>query len=105
MLVFTSTLDENQAFIEETHKKITIKYNEIKKLEEEIKTYQEALYQVRNIEDMRTPFEDLFKARFVALRFGKLPVDLADRLRFYEQKPFIFLPIRGKKMALFGAYI
>jgi len=102
---FTSTLDENQAFIEETHKKITIKYNEIKKYEEEIKTYQEALYQVRNIEDMQTPFEDLFKARFVALRFGKLPVDLADRLRFYEQKPFIFLPFAEKDGVIWCLYM
>lgn len=105
IVCFTSNIDEIQAFIEDSHKKITIKYNEIKKIEDEIKTYQEALFQVRNIENMKTPFEDLFKARFVALRFGKLPLDVADRLRFYEQKPFIFLPFAERDGVIWCLYM
>ena len=105
IVCFTSNIDEIQAFIEDSHKKITVKYNEIKKIEDEIKTYQEALFQVRNIENMKTPFEDLFKARFVALRFGKLPLDVADRLRFYEQKPFIFLPFAERDGVIWCLYM
>ena len=105
IVCFTSNIDEIQAFIEDSHKKITVKYNEIKKIEDEIKTYQEALFQVRYIENMKTPFEDLFKARFVALRFGKLPLDVADRLRFYEQKPFIFLPFAERDGVIWCLYM
>ena len=102
---FTSSLDDIQAFIENSHKQITVKFNEIKAIEEEIKTYKEALFQVQNIENMKTPFEDLFKARFVALRFGKLPADMADRLRFYEQKPFIFLPFAEREGVIWCLYL
>jgi len=105
IVCFTSSIDKIQAFIEQSHKKITAKYSAIQKIKEEIKTYEDALFQVRNIENMKTPFEDLFKARFVALRFGKLPIDVADRLRFYDQKPFIFLPFAERDGVIWCLYL
>lgn len=98
-------LDEIRDFIETSHREITEKYTEIKKTEEEIKTYQEALFQVKNIESMNTPFEDLFKTRFIVIRFGKLPIDVADRLRFYDQKPFLFLPFAERDGVIWSMYV
>lgn len=102
---FTSSIDQIQAFIEESHKKITVQYNEIKKIEDDNKLLEEALFQVKNIENMQTPFEDLFNARFVSLRFGKLPLDVADRLRFYDQKPFVFLPFAERDGVIWCLYL
>ncbi|HPS18758.1 MAG TPA: V-type ATPase 116kDa subunit family protein [Bacilli bacterium] len=98
-------IEEIGQLVESTHQGFTDKYAEIKKSEEQIKTYQEALFQVRNIISMKTPFEDLFKLRFLLLRFGKLPRDTADRLRFYDQKPFIFLPFAERDGVVWCLYM
>lgn len=89
---FISSLDEIHQYIEDEHKKVSDRYNEIKVVEDEIKTYEQALFQVQKVEDMNIAFEDFFNAKFVSIRFGKLPSDVVERLRFYEQKPFIFVP-------------
>lgn len=101
----SSTIDEIRSLVENSRTMFVTKNAEIKKLEEEIKTYEDALYQVKNVSNLNTPFEELFKARFAVLRFGKIPSDTADRLRFYEQKPFVFVPFSEKEGSIWCMYL
>ena len=92
------TIDEIHSYIEETHKTISDCFNFINNSMEEVKRYREALDQVKNLEDFDISLDDLFHAKFVSLRFGKLPLDAVERLRFYSHKPFIFVPFHEDKM-------
>lgn len=100
-----SDIDNIQVFIDESYKEIKEKYAKIKHLEQEKHQVSEALFQVENIEDLGIPFDDLFNTKYVALRFGKLPVDVADRLRFYQQKPFLFIPFVERDGVIWSLYI
>lgn len=102
---FVSDIDTIQVFIDESYKEIKEKYERIKQLENDKRQVAEALFQVENIEDLGIAFDDLFHTKYVALRFGKLPVDVADRLRFYQQKPFIFIPFVERDGVIWSLYV
>jgi V/A-type H+-transporting ATPase subunit I len=93
----TASLDEMHQYLVDSHQVFSGQFNRIKQLEADIKRYKEALQQIENIEGFDISFEDLFHAKFVSLRFGKLPLDSVERLRFYRHKPFIFMPLHEDK--------
>lgn len=100
-----SDIDDIQVFIDDSYADIKEKYDQIKDLENDKNQIAEALFQIENIEDFGIPFDDLFNTKYVALRFGKLPVDVADRLRFYQQKPFLFIPFVERDGVIWSLYI
>lgn len=91
------SLDEMHQYIVDSHQVFSNQFNRIKQLEADIKKYKDALRQIEAFEDFDFSFEDLFHAKFVSLRFGKLPSDSVERLRFYRHKPFIFLSLHEDK--------
>lgn len=64
--------------------------NHIKELQEFIRKYQDALIQVHNIENLDIPLDDLFACEFISIRFGRLPNDSVEKLRFFQSRPFVF---------------
>jgi len=90
-------IDEMHQYIVAKHEVFRQKLLEAKNLEDDIDKYKEALLQVENLEGIDLSFDDLFHTKFVSLRFGKLPIDIVDRLRFYKHKPFIFVPFHEDK--------
>ncbi len=62
----------------------------IKELEDHIREYNDALIQVKNIDSLDIPLEDLFACEFVSIRFGRLPNDSVEKLKFFQSKPFVF---------------
>jgi V/A-type H+-transporting ATPase subunit I len=62
----------------------------IKKIEDHIQKYTDALIQVQNIQSLDIPLEDLFACEFIKLRFGRLPNDSVEKLKFFRSKPFVF---------------
>lgn len=64
--------------------------NRIKELEDHIRKYKDALIQVRHIESLDIPLDDLFACEFISIRFGRLPNDSVEKLRFFQSRPFVF---------------
>ncbi|MFA6801310.1 MAG: V-type ATPase 116kDa subunit family protein [Acholeplasmataceae bacterium] len=62
----------------------------IRQLEEHIQKYKDALIQVKNIQSLDIPLEDLFACEFIKLRFGRLPNDSVEKLKFFRTKPYVF---------------
>ncbi len=62
----------------------------INELQEHVRKYQDALIQVKNIESLDIPLDDLFACEFVSIRFGRLPNDSVEKLRFFQSRPFVF---------------
>lgn len=71
-------------------KQLAVEIARIKKLENHIREYKDALIQVKNIDSLDIPLEDLFACEFVSIRFGRLPNDSVEKLKFFQSKPFVF---------------
>lgn len=62
----------------------------ISQLEKDIENYQDALTQVKHLQALDLPLDDIFNCDFITFRFGRLPIDSVDKLRFFQSKPFVF---------------
>lgn len=77
-------------YLEAVKHKLAEEEGRIKELETHISEYKDALIQVRNINSLDFPFEDLFASEFFSIRFGRLPNDSVEKLKFFRSKPFVF---------------
>ncbi len=88
--------DQNYSFkdmysrMSEIKTKLNTEQSRIKKIEDHIQKYKDALIQVQNIQSLDIPLEDLFACKFISLRFGRLPNDSVEKLKFFRSKPFVF---------------
>ena len=98
-------LSRIERFIERTYHKfeeITSNENEIKQL---IQEDQDALKQVRNIKSLDISLDDLFSCRYLISRVGRLPLDSEEKLKFYDNRPFIWNSFSKDSNYSWGIYI
>lgn len=98
-------LSRIERFIERTYHKfeeITTNENEIKQL---IQEDQDALKQVRNIKSLDISLDDLFFCRYLISRVGRLPLDSEEKLKFYDNRPFIWNSFSKDSNYSWGIYI
>lgn len=62
----------------------------IEKQEDNISAFEDALTQVKHLQTLDIPLDDLFACEFITFRFGRLPRDSVDKLQFFQSKPFVF---------------
>lgn len=55
-----------------------------------IQEVRDALTQVENLEGMDIALDEIFSCKYVNVRFGRLPLDSADKLQYYENHPFVY---------------
>lgn len=77
-------------YLVEVKEKLDKEIKLIRDLEEHIRKYKDALIQVHNIASLDIPLEDLFACKFISIRFGRLPNDSVEKLRFFQSRPFVF---------------
>lgn len=61
-----------------------------RELEAVIQANKDALTQVENIEGMDISLDDVFSCKYVNVRFGRLPLNSADKLQYYGNLPFVY---------------
>lgn len=98
-------LDRINRYVERTHDKFDSINDRVKEIELQIKEYQDDLKQVKNIEDLDIPLEDLFSSRYIASRFGRLPLDSVRKLQFYNNRPFIWNSFSKDNNYSWGIYL
>ncbi|MBN3491187.1 hypothetical protein JV173_06690 [Acholeplasma equirhinis] len=91
------SIDDMHQYLVDSHAAFSSEFKRIKALETENEKILEALKQIENLESLDLSFDDLFNAKFISLRFGKLPFDSVERIKYYYQKPFIFIPFNEDK--------
>ena len=84
------TFNEMYDYMHKTKEEFETESNTIKQLEEHIQKYNDALIQVQNIQNLDIALDDLFACEYIGIRFGRLPNDSVDKLRFFQNKPFVF---------------
>ena len=99
------SFDTMKEYIHTTHaklKKLTMHRNETQLL---MKKYQDALTQVQNIETLDISLDDLFSCKYITARVGRLPLDSIEKLKYYENKPFIFKSFHETKTYCWCMYL
>jgi len=84
------TFDEMFKYMHDVKDSLETETNRIKKLQEHVHEYNDALIQVQNIQNLDIALDDLFACEYINIRFGRLPNDSVDKLRFFQNKPFVF---------------
>ncbi len=99
------SLDNMSEYISTTHEKLKKLTQHRKETEILIKKYQDALIQVKNIENLDISLDDVFSCDYVSARVGRLPIDSLEKLKFYQNKPFIFKAFHEEKNYSWCMYI
>lgn len=84
------SFNEIYDYLQELKEKLN---NEVKRIEEQennIRQYVDALTQVKHLQSLDIPLDDLFACEYITFRFGRLPKDSVDKLQFFRSKPFVF---------------
>ncbi len=84
------TFNEMYDYMNDVKSRLSGELSRIKQLEEHIQKYKDALIQVQNIQSLDIALEDLFACEFIKLRFGRLPNDSVEKLKFFRSKPYVF---------------
>ncbi|MCV2232375.1 V-type ATP synthase subunit I [Paracholeplasma manati] len=83
-------LNEMYDYITEIKRSLEEEVTQIKELEVFIEKYENALIQVKNIASLDVSLDDLFASQYISIRFGRLPIDSVEKLRFFQNRPFAF---------------
>ncbi|MFA5466646.1 MAG: V-type ATPase 116kDa subunit family protein [Candidatus Izemoplasmatales bacterium] len=84
------SMEKMQAYVSTMHQKLKSLVEHKKSNEELIKKYEDAVVQVKNIENMDISLDDVFSCRYLYARVGRLPTESVEKLSYYRSRPFIF---------------
>jgi V/A-type H+-transporting ATPase subunit I len=74
-------------------------------LEQLISSLDQAIIHLSQIKEMNIKLDDLFNCKFIKIRFGRLPIDSYQKLKAYDDNPFMmFFPTLFEKEYVFGVY-
>ncbi len=79
-----------QEYMHKFKERLEEESDRIKELDSHIQKYSDALIQVENIMNLDIPLDDLFASEYIHIRFGRLPNSNVEKLRFFQNKPFVF---------------
>ncbi|MBN2299894.1 MAG: hypothetical protein JXC31_01775 [Acholeplasmataceae bacterium] len=82
--------DDIHDYLNEFKEHLESESNHVKELRNHIQKYMDAMIQVENIMNLEIPLDDLFACDYINIRFGRLPNSNVEKLRFFQNKPFIF---------------
>lgn len=92
-------------YVESTHDKFDDINDKIKEIEQLIREDEDALVQVKNIENMDVSLDDLFSCKYTVARVGRLPLDSLAKLKFYNNRPFVWNTFSQDSNYSWGIYI
>ncbi|WP_407921724.1 V-type ATP synthase subunit I [Acholeplasma palmae] len=72
------------------HEKLKQEILSIRKLESDINLHQLAIDQIHNIDNLKVSLDDIFSCKFLYVRFGRIPMDSQEKIKYYRNKPFVF---------------
>lgn len=92
-------------YVESTHDKFDDINDKIKEIEQLIREDEDALVQVKNIESMDVSLDDLFSCKYTVARVGRLPLDSLAKLKFHNNRPFVWNAFSQDSNYSWGIYI
>lgn len=85
-------------------KKLAASSKEIENLSSAVSERKRAIDQLSHLSGMTNDVQKLFTCTHIKPCFGRLPVDSAEKLSYYEDKPFIFISYDDDGIYKWGIY-
>lgn len=98
------SLDEIHDYIVKSHQVLKADVDRIRNIESEINSFKKAIQQIENIESLDISLDDLFQAKYISVRFGKIPKDSLERIKYYRNKPFVFVDFEEEEHHVWCMY-
>ncbi|MBI9009616.1 MAG: V-type ATP synthase subunit I [Tenericutes bacterium] len=99
------SLENMQDYVYSTHERLKKLTNHRNEIEDLITKYKNALIQVNNIEDLDISLDDLFSCEYISTRVGRMPIDSIEKLKYYENKPYILKVFHEQKNYCWCMYL
>ena len=100
---------ETSEDFEKYFEKINERYSDINgKLEDvrqSLEEHKNTEAYVKHLAGMNVSFKDLFNAKYVKIRIGRLPVDGVKKLEYYDNKCLIFRPFEQTPDYVYGIFV
>lgn len=83
-------VDEIEKIIETKYNRFSLCKQAKQEVEQVIQEDKDAIQQMINLEDLGISLDEIFACKYLQVRFGRLPLDSVEKLKYYSGKPFIF---------------
>ncbi len=60
---------------------------------------------VKHLLGLNVSFQDLFSLKYIKVRIGRIPAESEEKLQYFAQKCFIFLPVERNNDYVYGIYL
>lgn len=99
-------VDKAQAetFIDDFTRRLNALQSQQQELRDNVDQHQNALVHLRHLASMKLDFDRIFSCRYLKVRFGRLPKDSDQKLGYYQNKMFLFLPFDQDDSYIWGVY-
>ena len=87
------SVEEAEVTVEVIHLALDTARQDISAIKRRIEFCESALATLNHMGNLDIDLDDLFAARMLQLRFGRLPIDNFPKLHFYREKLFIFMEL------------
>jgi len=98
-------IDEMRTFVDDRKARYDELCSHLKEIEQLVAEDEDALCQVKNIESLDVSLDDLFSCETIVSRVGSLPLDSQERLKYYNNRPFIWNSFSVDQSYSRGIYI
>lgn len=85
-------LEDIDSSFSELESRFKSKNNEIYELSSKIKECKQAMLQMKHLKGMNIDLERLLSCTHINVRFGRLPCESYQKMSYYDNKTFIFIP-------------
>lgn len=85
-------LEDIDSSFSELESQFKSKNNEIYELSSKIKECKQAMLQMKHLKGMNIDLERLLSCTHINVRFGRLPCESYQKMSYYDNKTFIFMP-------------
>ena len=97
-------VEEIEKDIKAFEKKLVASSKELENLSSAVSERKKAIDQLSHLSGMTNDVQKLFTCTHIVPCFGRLPVDSAEKLSYYEDKPFIFISYDDDGIYKWGIY-
>lgn len=85
------TADRIPAYLDELSKRVARLSSKKQGIERIIPMHEQALVHMSHLRNFECTFDDLFACEYIKVRFGRMPNESYNKLRYYDDKPFVFV--------------
>lgn len=99
------TVEEFEGYfndISRRYHELNNKYERVKRSLEEHKSTEAY---VKHLQGLNVTFKDLFGLKYVDVRIGRMPTENMDKLQYYAEKCFVFIPIEQNIDYVYAIYL